>query len=256
MKGTAEDYVPVLLYHSVTASSTVDDHWQVTVADFKEDMAAVAATGRPVVTASVYAAWLRHELRLPTPPVLVTFDDGFADFADLALPILESHGLCATLFVTTGWIGRDRMLRRAAIRDLADTTTEIGAHSVNHPHLYTLDTRRATQELEVSRAQLAELTNRPVTSFAYPHGSHHEGIKELVRRNGYVTAHAVKNAISHGADDPFAVARYTVTSQTTRRQVSEVLAGHGAPRSWQGERMRTRALRLARRMHSVAVGRP
>jgi alkylhydroperoxidase family enzyme len=64
---------------------------------------------------------------------------------------------------------------------------------------------------------------------------------------GCPTAHAVKNALSHPADDAFAVARYTIQAGTGDDEVRAVLAGAGAPLTWRGERLRTWGYRQVRR---------
>jgi hypothetical protein len=56
----------------------------------------------------------------------------------------------------------------------------------------------------------------------------------------------VKNALTHREDDPYARARLTVLAGTGRRTVEGWLAGRGAPPSWRGERLRTKAFRHVR----------
>lgn len=245
----------MLLYHSVSPPGAGgDDPWQVRLADFTVDMQAVAASGRTPITASRYARWLRGDECLPQRPILVTFDDGFADFADAALPVLRDLGIPATLFVTTGWIGQPRMLSARTLTDLATADdVELGAHSVSHPHVDILGYERARVEIGDCRGALQDLTGCPVDSFAYPHGSHHSRSRRLVVAAGYRSAFAVKDAISHHEDDPYAVARYTVHAGTTREQVRAVIAGDGAPRAWRRQRLRTRGYRVVRSLRSRAA---
>jgi hypothetical protein len=87
----------------------------------------------------------------------------------------------------------------------------------------------------------------PVRSFAYPHGAYDERTRKAVVDAGYGSAAAVKNAISHADDDPFAIARWTVTAGTPAARIAAVLEGEGVPRAWVRERLRTRAYRGARR---------
>lgn len=250
MKIRADDreVVPILLYHSITQSTSDTDPFAVQVDDFQRDMDEVVATGRSPMTATEYAEWCRTPDRA-TRPVLVTFDDGFADYADLALDVMRARRIASTIFITTGWIGRQGMLSKAAITDLARVERiEIGAHTVSHPHLDTLHLDAARREMTYSREWLEEATGGWVTSMAYPHGSHSAQTKTLARDCGYRTAHAVKNAFSHHADDRYAVGRFTVCGTTPRAQVRAFLSGSGAPRSWAGERLRTRGFRVVRRL--------
>jgi hypothetical protein len=91
------------------------------------------------------------------------------------------------------------------------------------------------------------VTGAAVVSFAYPHGAYDGRVRLAVIGAGYRSAAAVKNALSHPADDPFAIARWTVTAGTPASRVAGVLDGEGAPHAWARERLRTRAYRTARR---------
>ena len=102
--------------------------------------------GFTTLTLSELASALAGDARrLPERPVVLTFDDGFADFHRAALPLLRRYGFTATVFVTTGWIadagrhaaGRSpgRMLCWSQIREAAAAGVEIGAHSHRHPQL-------------------------------------------------------------------------------------------------------------------------
>jgi peptidoglycan/xylan/chitin deacetylase (PgdA/CDA1 family) len=239
--------VPVLLYHSVRGGpGAADNKWQVTADDFKANMELVLASGREALTAERYAQWLQDGCPSGREPILITFDDGFADFADVVVPILEDLDLQATVFLTSGWIGTQGMVSKQAVRDIDPARVEVGAHSVSHRHLDLLSERSATEEIRVSRVALEDLLGRQVTSFAYPHGSHHRLTKRIVQTAGFTTAHAVKNALSHAADDRFAIARFAVTSSMDSSRIAEVIDGRGLPLAWPGEKLRTRVYRRYR----------
>ena len=55
---------------------------------------------------------------LPARALAITFDDGYADNHDTALPILQRHGLCATVFIATGFIGGGRMWNDTVIESV------------------------------------------------------------------------------------------------------------------------------------------
>jgi peptidoglycan/xylan/chitin deacetylase (PgdA/CDA1 family) len=62
------------------------------------------------------------EGRLPRRALVITFDDGYADNATIALPILQRHGLKATFFVATGFLDGGRMWNDTVIEALRRTT--------------------------------------------------------------------------------------------------------------------------------------
>jgi peptidoglycan/xylan/chitin deacetylase (PgdA/CDA1 family) len=238
--------VPVLLYHAVTEHPPAAmERFTVHPARFAEHVGCLRDSGRASLTVPQFVACLEGQAPLPARPVLVTFDDGYADFLDAA-ERLAAAGLPTTLYVTTGQLGAAGMLTGRQLRSLAGTV-EVGAHSRSHPRLDELPSERLRDEVHGSKADLEDLLQRPTRSFAYPHGDHDRGVRQAVVEAGFGSAAAVKNAFSHDRDDPFAIARITVTAATSTERIAALLEGRGAPRAWQGERPRTRAYRAYRR---------
>ena len=240
--------IPILLYHSVNErASARDRRWTVSRHEFASHLDAISASGRTAMTATQIADGLRQERALPLRPIGITFDDGFADNYE-ALAGLVGRGLAATLYITTGEIGaRDRLAARelAELAELA--AVELGSHAVRHRRLDELDEGELAAEVGDSKAQLEDVVQASVDSFAYPHGAYDGTVRGAVVAAGYRSAAAVKNALSHDRDDPFAIARWTVTAGTPAVRIAEVLEGRAVPRAWLDDRLRTRAYRAARR---------
>lgn len=231
--------VPILLYHSVSADPP---DWiapfAISPATFAAHLDAVRASGRQPITVSQYADGLYGHISLPDYPVLITVDDGFADFADHALPALAERSLPSTLYVTTGALaGRNgrrsvlppaAMLRAADLPGLEAAGVEIGAHSHTHRHLDLLPGREIAEELIRSRDLLAGWLGHPVRSFAYPHGYWRARVRELVGQVGFDSACAVAGALSSSRDHPLALSRLMVRAGTGAQAVAAWLAGTGA----------------------------
>jgi len=250
MTGRHTVTVPILLYHSVNERPAAGQElYTVTPGTFGEHVRAIAESGRSAITLGEYASVLRGERYLPARPVLVTFDDGFADNRRAAERLLDA-GLAASVFVTSGLIGRPGMLTREDVRELARLSEriEIGAHSVTHPHLDELAPEQAAQEIRGSRRALEEFAEISVESFAYPHGAYDRRVRGMVVEAGFTACAAVKNALSHSCDDPFALARVTITARTRASHLEALFAGSGARLAGPRERLRTRGYRAVRRM--------
>lgn len=97
----------ILIYHRVLAEPDPFNTWDVTAAQFDAQMAAVAATFT-VLPLSEAIERLQHGA-LPPRALCITFDDGYRDNVEVALPILQRHGLAATFFVATGYLDGGRM---------------------------------------------------------------------------------------------------------------------------------------------------
>ena len=240
--------VPVLLYHSVNdRPGRLERPYAVSPATFAAHADTVAASGRHPLTVTELADALSTLRPLPARPVAITFDDGYADTLE-ATEVLLKLGLRATIYVTAGEVGERERLTSSQLTELARTPgVEIGAHSVSHPRLDELGQAQLVEEMTGSRRRLEEVTGREVQSFAYPYGAYDERVRTAVVAAGYRSAAAVKDALSHDRDDPFAIARWTVHRGTPSARIAAVLEGVGVQRAWSHERLRTRASRAARR---------
>lgn len=242
--------IPVLLYHSVPHAACADsDRLTVAFERFRTHMDVVRHSGRVPLTISELGAGLRGGAALPDRPLAVTFDDGYRNTPG-ALKLICDMGLAASVFITTGAIGTPGMITQAQVRDLAKmgATVELGAHTVTHPHLDELPLREAQTEVTDGKDELEQLIGRAVKTFAYPYGSFDRRVRAAVIDAGYDSAAAVKNAVSHVGDDPWTLARWTVSTNTTPEQIARIMQGDGAPLAWGHERVRTRGYRAVRRL--------
>jgi peptidoglycan/xylan/chitin deacetylase (PgdA/CDA1 family) len=246
--------IPVFLYHSVADHARRSDRrYTVSRAAFEAHADAFRDSGRVALTIPELAAGLRGDGPLPKRAIAVTFDDGFVDTYE-AVEALIRRNLPSTVYVTTGEVGDPGRLSRSRLIELAHLrSVEVGAHAVRHRRLDELDERELDDEVRVSKAQLENLTQLSVRSFAYPHGAHDPRARAAVVGAGYGSAAAVKNAVSHAEDDPFAIARWTVTAGTPVSRIMEVLEGDDVRRAGGNEQLRTRAYRtVRRRRHRIA----
>jgi peptidoglycan/xylan/chitin deacetylase (PgdA/CDA1 family) len=186
---------------------------------------------------------------MPERAVAITFDDGHVNNREPIEHLLE-HGLRASVYLTTGTRDGHATLDPRQLDALAHDPeqVEIGAHSVTHPRLDELTPASIATEVRTSKAQLEQLLGREVSSFAYPYGCYDRWVRHAVIQADYRSAVAVKNALSHTDDDPWAIARFTVRKDTSAADIARILEGEGIRRAWSGERARTRAYRSARRL--------
>jgi peptidoglycan/xylan/chitin deacetylase (PgdA/CDA1 family) len=230
--------VPILLYHSVSAEPA---DWiaafAVSPATFRAHLDAVVASGRQPVTVSQLADGLQGQGPLPARPVVITVDDGFADFADIAMPALAERKLPSTLYVTTGSLAGQSwecvlppadMLRAVDLPDLEAAGVEIGAHSHTHRQLDLLSERAAAYELSRSHDLLAETLGHPIRSFAYPHGYWRARVRQLVGAAGFDSACAVGNSLCSAHDHPLALSRLMIRADTDASVIAAWLDGSGA----------------------------
>jgi peptidoglycan/xylan/chitin deacetylase (PgdA/CDA1 family) len=262
-RGTQTALVPILLYHAVTDAP--GEHiapFSVSPADFERQLDALLAAGYRCIT---FGEYMRRRDAGDERIAVLTFDDGFADFADHALPAMQARGLPSTLYVTTGWLAdaprrepgpSDRMLSWSQLPELLDQGVELGAHSHSHPHMDTVPTRAVLDELRRPKELMEDALGRPVHTFAYPHGYHGPRVRRLTERAGYVSAAGVRNSLTSPQDHPFSVSRLTVRRTTTPEEFASWLTGTGRARGGGREALRTKGWRTYRRARAVARRRP
>lgn len=256
--------VPILLYHSVSSDVSVHFRkWSVSPQLFMAHMSYLADHDYQPLTVSEYVE-LMAEHRLPAQPVVITFDDGFADFRMNALPVLRRYEFPSTLYLTTGYVdatsrwldregeGERPMLTWSDVKEMASDDLEYGAHSHSHRQLDTLSATDARSEILRSKQELEQRLVAPVKSFAYPHGFHSPTIRAMVQQSGFTSACGVKHALSHSYDDPFALARVIITADTSLEAFGKLMTGEGLRLATRRELLRTKAWRVARRSATFA----
>jgi peptidoglycan/xylan/chitin deacetylase (PgdA/CDA1 family) len=164
----------VLLYHRVGGGSALEI--DLDAARFEEQIAAVAATGRAVPLAGALEALAAVSPASEPSSVVVTFDDGTADFVEVALPILVRHRVPATLYVATAFVedglpfpSDGRPASWSALRDACSTgLVDIGSHTHTHRLLDRTPPAEAADELDRSIGLIGDRLGRVAHDFAYP----------------------------------------------------------------------------------------
>jgi peptidoglycan/xylan/chitin deacetylase (PgdA/CDA1 family) len=240
---TERKKVPILMYHSISDhASPKFKQFTVSPKLFAEHMAYLHQHRYTPITVTQFATALSQSgARLPERPVVITFDDGFADFYTEGLLVLRRYGFAATLYVATAFInGTSRWLQREGetarpmltwdqLSEINASGIECGGHSHSHPQLDTLSQAEAYGEIVQSKRLLEQHLGQEVSSFAYPFGYHTAGIRRQVQKAGYTSACAVKHALSSETSDAFALARLMVRSDTSVDALAALVDGHSSP---------------------------
>ncbi|MFE0699632.1 polysaccharide deacetylase family protein [Streptomyces sp. NPDC058872] len=189
----------VAMYHSIT--DTADDPYRVTVSPvrFARQLHWLGDRGlRGVSVRELLSAAAEGRAK---GLVGLTFDDGYADFLDSALPLLRRHDFTATVYVLPGRLGgengwdtagpRKTLLDEDGILRIAEAGMEIGSHGLMHVPLAGADDAVLAAETRRSRELLEEMTGRPVEGFCYPYGQVDPRAVHAVRKAGYRYACAI-----------------------------------------------------------------
>ena len=182
---------PILTYHSLDESGSVTS---VAPRFFREHMHSLARRGFVGISLSELLDGWDDIAPLPARPVVITFDDGFANVLEHAAPVLSELGFRATIFVVSGRCGQTNdwpnqaphiprlpLLSWSELAQMATAGFEIGAHSVTHQPLTEITQTEAEREIVESKTMIEERLGRPVNTFAYPFGIFSRANYEIVR---------------------------------------------------------------------------
>lgn len=173
--------------------------------------------------------------------VAITFDDGYRDCLDHAVPVLSQHGFTATFYLVSGemgrvagWLVRERgialrIMDWADARQLARAGFAIGAHTVTHPRLALADRLTARRELRESKSRIEQELGCPVLHVSYPNGSYNHAVLAEARDAGYASGCTTDVGLAGPLDDRWALPRVPIDGRdATCDFVARVMTGHPA----------------------------
>jgi peptidoglycan/xylan/chitin deacetylase (PgdA/CDA1 family) len=184
--------IAILAYHSLDHSRSVLSS---SPGIFAEQMRVLRDAGVRVVSLTDVADEIRACSNSENVVVL-TFDDGFRNVYEHALPVLQSYGFPATVFLVTdycektnSWPGQtvriegESLLRWSEIQEMSRAGISFGSHTRTHPDLRKLSIEEAEEELASSKKAIADATGLPVDTLAYPYGAYDAAVRNLARQH-------------------------------------------------------------------------
>ncbi len=189
--------LPVLMYHRIADDGEPRARrWRTEPAAFEEQLHWLREEGFRSVDVDEWAGAAALDQELPGRGIILTFDDGFADFGEHAAPLLQRYGFRAELFVVSGHVGgtdswdtswerREPLMDWQALADLPPEVVRIGSHTVGHAPLTAVSHQEVVRELVESRITLEDRLGRRVTTIAYPFGLNDGAVQRLAGAVGY-----------------------------------------------------------------------
>jgi peptidoglycan/xylan/chitin deacetylase (PgdA/CDA1 family) len=216
--------VPILMYHALSQARTSGFHrWTLSGDRLRSHLDYLSSNGYRTVT--IAGLLDRYRRGGPAPDeklVALTFDDAYADFHAVALPLLVRYGLTGTLFVPTGYVGgrsgwmhgegegERTILSWAGLAEIAGCGIEIGAHSHTHPQMDRLTEPEMAKQAVQPKAELEDRLGLPVTTFAYPYGRYDRRVRDAVAAAGYRGACTMNSWAATTASPAFELPRTAV----------------------------------------------
>lgn len=216
------DRLPILLYHRVAGDGPADlARYRQTSAAFAEQMRWLRRHGYHAVTSDDVRRHLASGRRFEGRPVLISFDDAYCDFHDVAWPILRAHDFTAEVFVVTDRVGGHAdwdiaygepapLMGWLQIQELAAAGVRFGSHMASHSHMAELSSREIVLEAARSRAALERALGKPCTSIAAPFGEGDDRFVRIARQCGYESGFTTDPGHAALGRDPLRLPRIEV----------------------------------------------
>ncbi len=228
IKNTENIHLAILMYHYVENVTDVRDtirkSLSITPNEFESQITTLINNGYEFINLTILAEFFEGKITLPAKAVIITFDDGYADFYTDALPILRKYNVPAVLFMVSGFLDMTHnYLTKEQLKEIAGSGfVEIGAHGIHHLNMNFFDNTTITSEIVQSKSDLEKLLGTPVKHFAYPYGEYSEKIIKIVEQAGYLTAVTVDEGTSQSYANRFKLRRIRPGNLTGEALINKI----------------------------------
>ena len=252
----------ILEYHEIVIDQPKEIH-AVHISDFAEQMAWLKQNGYQVVPLSDWIGCAEGWNSSNT--IAITFDDGYQDNHDNALPVLLEHNYPATIFLTTNLIGHTSRWRKTStdrpdqageaamltweqVIEMVAQRIEFGSHTVSHADLTALAPAEVEFELRTSRQTIEDHLGLPVRFFSYPYSRSSPAIQRQVQSAGYLAACTyLPFYVGQAGKNPFELQRIGILAEDRLDDFSQKIKTHPRRRlKWQRYRLRQMLLRMVK----------
>lgn len=202
--------VPVLNYHQINDRD--ENALTVHTDQFEAQMKYLADNGYHTITPSeMIEAWDNGK-ELPDKPIIITFDDGYADNYRHAFPILKKYNLKGTIFLISDYIGTyPNYLTWAQAAEMQDSgLINFESHTLSHEQLDTTSPEETWNQLYNSKMALEWHLNKEINFLAYPCGSYDEELQRKVKEAGYKGAFTVNFGLADKRENHYVMDRVPI----------------------------------------------
>ena len=210
----ARPQVPILCYHQIrdwTARDSKNAKDYITpIATFKAHIKMLADSGYHTVSPDQLYAYMTTGAKLPSKPIMLTFDDTDLDQFTIARPTLDQYGYKAMYFVMTVSLGRPHYMTKAMVKQLSDEGNVIGSHTWDHHNVKKYQGQDWVTQIDKPTKTLEEITGKKIVYFAYPFGLWNEQAFPELKKRGFVAAFSL--AEKRDQNDPLFTIRRIIAS--------------------------------------------
>ena len=203
---------PILEYHQITDEPLDPDFeiYNVPPAEFAAQLDYLQAEGYTTITLQDFMRVVHGKGELPEKPIVLTFDDGYADNYSTMLPILEAHKMTAVVYVITNELGKKNYLKLDELKDMQRRGIEIGSHTADHLPLTSYDEEFRRRQVRESKIFLEWSGLETIYSLSYPNGAFDSELEEILREEEYLTAVTGEAGLNTLTTNPYELYRVNI----------------------------------------------
>lgn len=220
--------IPILVYHQIAVAPAKGAAFRslyVAPEAFARQMALLKMLGYRGLSLTALQPYLRGERRGKVCGI--TFDDGYVNNLEQALPVLQAHGFSSTCYAVSQRLGQTNdwdvslgvaaapLMTAAQLRAWVAGGQEVGAHTRHHVHLPQLSDADSMREITLCKAELEQASQSRVAHFCYPYGDFGPAHVAMVRQAGFATATTTARSRCQVGDDWCLLPRVPVVRSTS-----------------------------------------
>jgi peptidoglycan/xylan/chitin deacetylase (PgdA/CDA1 family) len=184
--------VPILCYHQIRdwkpTDSKVSRTYIVPPAAFAAQMRMLADSGYHTITPDQLYAYLISGTRLPSKPIILSFDDTDLDQYTVGYPEMKKYGFKGLFFIMTVSLGKPHYMSREQVRELSNEGNTIGSHTWDHHNVKKYEGSDWITQLDKPTKTLEQITGKNIRYFAYPFGLWNTAAFPELKKRGFVAA--------------------------------------------------------------------
>lgn len=225
--------VPVLMYHYVGDLPPNPDLTRkdltVSTANFTAQVVWLKSQGYQSITMDQLYAWLNKGTPIPPKSVVFTFDDGYSDVFENAVPILEANKMTGSFGIITGFVGTSVYATWSQISTARSQGMEIVSHSYSHPDFSSKSVTDQTYEFTKSDSDFSANLGFVPDYFIYPYGKYNDTTLSLLQSNGFLMAFTTAYGFVKPGENLLELPRVRVHGAETMQKFEYDLTGVNPP---------------------------
>lgn len=219
--------IPILMYHQVGEPAPKGTPYRgltVHPNDFTRQMAWMSRLGYRGLSMRDLMPYLNGNARGKV--FGITFDDGYRNVLQNALPVLNHYGFTSTNYFVVNqldggnvWdyengVPHSPLMSLEEMKKWVAAGQEAGSHTLDHVHLAQVSPEIASHQIIQSKAELERLLGIEVSSFCYPYGDETPETRAMAQKAGYTNATTTVRGLARPDDSLFGLPRVTVARST------------------------------------------